>query len=127
MNEEEEYEINDILDNRYHYDKLRYKIAWINHSSNKAWYSAENFEHFKNILENYHQRYSEKLDSTLRLIVIIETMLSQWIKHKHKKAKQLIQNVFNKMKTNMNDQKRFNKDSFETNELTREELWVSVD
>jgi hypothetical protein len=27
MNEEEKYEINDILDNRYHYEKLQYKIA----------------------------------------------------------------------------------------------------
>jgi hypothetical protein len=52
MNEEEEYEINDILDNRYHYDKLQYRVAWIDHSSNRAWYSAKNFEHFKNILEN---------------------------------------------------------------------------
>jgi hypothetical protein len=25
--EEEKYEINDIFDNRYHYDKLQYKIA----------------------------------------------------------------------------------------------------
>jgi low affinity Fe/Cu permease len=35
----------------------------------------------------------------------------------HKEAKQLIQNVFNKMKAKMkeNDRKRFNKDSFEKN------------
>jgi hypothetical protein len=30
------------------------------------------------------------------------------------------------MKANMNDQKRFNKDSFEINELAREKLWVSA-
>jgi hypothetical protein len=77
MNDEEEYKVNDILNSRYHYDKLQYRIAWIDHSLDRAWYSAENFEHFKNILENYHQRYSEKFDSTLRLIIIIETMLSQ--------------------------------------------------
>jgi hypothetical protein len=108
MNEEEEYEINDILDSRYHYDKLQYEIAWIDHSSDRAWYSAENFEHFKNILEYYHRRYSEKLDLTLRLLVTIEAMLSQWIRDEHKKAKQLIQNVLNKMKAKMkeNDQMR---------------------
>jgi hypothetical protein len=126
IDEEEEYEMNDILNNRYHYDKLQYKIVWIDHFSDKAWYSAENFEHFKNILKNYHQRYFEKLDSTLRMIVIIETMLSQWIKNEHKKTKQLIQNVLNKMKANMNHQKRFNKDSFEINVLARNESWVSV-
>ncbi len=58
----------------------------------------------------------------MRLIVIINAMLSQRINNEHKKAKQLIQNVFNKMKANMNDQKRFNKDSFETNELARKEF-----
>jgi hypothetical protein len=44
-------------------------------------------------------------------------MLSQWIKDEHKKAKQLIQDVLNKMKAKMkeNDRKRFNKDSFEKN------------
>ncbi len=54
IDEEEEYKVNDILDSRYHYEKLQYKIIWIDHFSNKAWYSAENFEHFKNILKNYH-------------------------------------------------------------------------
>jgi hypothetical protein len=27
INDEEEYEMNDILNNRYHYEKLQYKIA----------------------------------------------------------------------------------------------------
>jgi hypothetical protein len=117
VNDEEEYEVNDVLDNRYHYDKLQYRVAWTDHSSDRAWYSAENFEHSKNILKNYHQRYSEKFDSKLRLIVIIEAMLSQWIKNEHKKAKQLIQDVLNRMKANMkeNDRKRSSKDSFEKN------------
>jgi hypothetical protein len=126
VNEEEEYEMNDILNSRYHYDKLQYKVVWIDHFSDRAWYSTENFEHFKNILKNYHQRYSEKLDSALRMIVIIETMLSQWIKNEHKEAKQLIQDVFNEMKADMNEQKRFNKDSFVTKILARKELWISA-
>jgi hypothetical protein len=89
--EEEEYEVNDILNSKYHYEKLQYKIAWIDHFSDRAWYSAENFQnHSKEILNDYHQRYSEKFDSTLRLIVIIEAMLSQWIRNEHKKTKLLI-------------------------------------
>ncbi len=117
IDEKEEYEVNDILDSRYHYEKLQYKVVWIDHFSNRAWYSTENFENSKNILKNYHQRYSEKLESELRLITIIETMLSQWIKNKHENAKRLIQNVLNKMKAEMkeSDRKRFNKDSFEKN------------
>jgi hypothetical protein len=44
IDEKEKYEINDILDSRYYYEKLQYRIAWIDHSSNRAWYSAENFQ-----------------------------------------------------------------------------------
>jgi hypothetical protein len=97
---------------------LQYRITWIDHSSDRAWYSAENFQnHSKEILNDYHLNYSENLESKLRLIVIIKAMLSQWIRDEHKKVKQLIQDVLNKMKAKMkeNDRKRFNKDSFETN------------
>jgi hypothetical protein len=90
-NEEKKYEINDILDSRYHYDKLQYRIVWIDHFSDRAWYSAENFQnHSKEILNDYHQRYSTKSESKMQLIAIIETMLSEWIKNEHKEAKQLI-------------------------------------
>ncbi len=118
VNDEEEYEVNDILNSRYHYEKLQHKVAWIDHFSDRAWYSTENFQnHSKEILNKYHQRYSEKLESELRLIVIIEAMLSQWIRDEHKEVKQLIQDVLDKMKAKMkkNDRKRFSKDSFEKN------------
>jgi hypothetical protein len=76
--EKKKYEINDILDSRYHYEKLQYKVIWIDHFSNRAWYSKENFQKYsKEILNDYHQKYLIKLESNLRLIVIIETMLSQ--------------------------------------------------
>jgi predicted metal-dependent hydrolase len=129
IKEKKKYEINDILNSRYHYEKLQYKVAWIDHFSNRAWYSTESFQnHSKEILNDYHQRYSEKSESKLRLIVIIQAMLSQWIRDKHKKAKQLIQNVLNKMKAEMkkNNRKRISKDSFEINDLTRKKSWVST-
>jgi predicted metal-dependent hydrolase len=115
--EKEKYEINDILNSRYHYEKLQYRIVWIDHSSNRAWYSTENFDNSKNILEDFHRRYSEKFKSELRLIVIIEAMLSQWVKNEHKKAKQLIQDVLNKMKAKMkeNDRMRSKEDSLTNN------------
>jgi predicted metal-dependent hydrolase len=75
---EKKNEIDNILNNRYHYKKLQYKIAWIDHFLNKAWYSEKNFqEHSKEILNDYHRRYSNKLESNLHLIATIETMLSQ--------------------------------------------------
>jgi ribosomal protein S17E len=105
--EEKEYEINDILDSRYHYEKLQYRVAWIDHLSDRAWYSTENFQnHSKEILNDYHQRYSEKFESKLRLIVILEAILSKWIRNEHKKAKQLIQDVLNKMKAKMKENDR---------------------
>jgi predicted metal-dependent hydrolase len=89
--EKEKYKVNNILDNRYHYEKLQYRIAWIDHFSNRAWYSTKNFQnHSKKILNDYHRRYFTKFKSNLRLIAIIEAMLSQWIKNEHKKIKQLI-------------------------------------
>ncbi len=116
--EDEEYEMNDILDSRYHYEKLQYKVVWIDHFSDRVWYSTENFQnHSKEILNDYHQRYSEKFESNLRLIVIIEAMISQWIKIDYKEAKRLIQDVLNRMKAKMkeHDRKRSSKDSFEKN------------
>jgi hypothetical protein len=99
--------MNDILDSRYHYEKLQYRVAWIDHSSDRAWYSTETFQnHSKEILNDYHQRYSTKSESKLRLIVIIEAMLSQWIRNEHKEAKRLIQDVLNKMKTKMKENDR---------------------
>ncbi len=35
VDEEEKYEMNDILNSRYHYEKLQYKVVWIDHSSDR--------------------------------------------------------------------------------------------
>ncbi len=104
---EKKYEIDDILDSRYHYEKLQYKVVWTDHSSDKAWYSEENFqEHSKEILNDYHRRYSNKFESNLRLIATIEALLSQWIRDEQNEAKQLIQDILNKMKAKMKENNR---------------------
>jgi hypothetical protein len=77
VNEEKKYEINDVLNSRYHYNKLQYKVSWREHSSNEIWYSAENFEHSKKIMIDYHTRYSNKSESELRLIHVINVII--WI------------------------------------------------
>jgi hypothetical protein len=125
-NEEKKYEINDILNNRYHYEKLQYKIVWTDHSSDRIWYFAENFQkHLKEILIDYHQKYSNKSKSELRLIALIASMIDHfyWLQQ----AKNLVKNTLNKMQTKMkNNRKIFNKDSFVINVLTREERWISA-
>jgi hypothetical protein len=113
--EKEEYEVNDILNSRYHYDKLQYRVVWIDHLSDRVWYSTENFDHSKKILVDYHERYSNKAESELRLIASIESMIEHfyWLQQ----AKNLVKDILNKMKAKMkeNDRKRSNKDSFEKN------------
>jgi hypothetical protein len=98
--EEEKYKINDILDNRYHYDKLSYKVVWLDHFSDRAWYSAENFQnHSKNVIIEYHQKYSNKSESELRLIASIASMTDYfyWLQQ----AKNLVKDILNKMQTKM--------------------------
>jgi predicted metal-dependent hydrolase len=124
---EEEYEIDDILNSRYHYEKLQYKVVWTDHSSNRAWYFAENFQkHSKEILIDYHQRYSNKSKSKLRLIALIASMTDHfyWLQQ----AKNLVKDILNKMQAKMkkDNRKEFSKDSFVTNVLARKELWVSA-
>jgi predicted metal-dependent hydrolase len=125
--EDEKYEIDDILNSRYHYDKLQYKVAWTNHSSDRVWYFAENFQkHSKNILNDYHQRYFNKSESKLRLIASIASMTNHfyWLQQ----TKNLVKETLNKMQTKMkkDNRKEFSKDSFVTNVLTRKELWISA-
>jgi hypothetical protein len=77
--EKKKYEINDILNSRYHYDKLQYRIVWIDHFSDRTWYSAKNFQnHSKNVLIEYHQKYSNKSESELRLIASIASMIDHF-------------------------------------------------
>jgi ribosomal protein S17E len=129
---EKKYEIDDILNNRYHYEKLQYKVVWTNHSSNKAWYLKQNFqEHLKEILNDYHRRYSNKFDSNLRLIATIEALLSQWIRNEHKKTKQLIQDMLNKMKAKMKkmiecDQNKVRLLIFSIDTKRRKYVWIRL-
>jgi hypothetical protein len=113
--EKEEYEVNDILNSRYHYDKLQYKVVWIDHLSDRVWYSTKNFDHSKKILVDYHEKYSNKAESELRLMTSIKSMIEHfyWLQQ----AKNLVKDTLNKMKAKMkeNDRKRFSKDSFEKN------------
>jgi hypothetical protein len=128
IEEEKEYEIDDILNSRYHYEKLQYRVEWTGHSSDRAWYPAENFQkHSREILNDYHQRYSDKSESELRLIASIASMTDHfyWLQQ----AKNLVKDILNKMQAEMkrDDRKEFSKGSFVTNALARKELWVSAD
>jgi hypothetical protein len=82
---------------------LQYKMRWIEHSSNRKWYSSKNFEHAKEIETDYHDRYSNKSKShsIIMSLIIHRVMNANWISQKIKNAKKLIQKILNKMKKEM--------------------------
>ncbi len=87
---------------------MQYKIRWIEHSSNRKWYSIENFENAKEILTNYHQRYLDKSNSHSLIIQFLFISLmthliksSIWAQKSIQEAKNMIENILNKMKKEM--------------------------
>ena len=62
IDNETEWKINDILNFRRSEKnrKLQYRANWMNHSFDKKWYDAVNFNNAKNIVVEFHARYSNK-------------------------------------------------------------------
>jgi hypothetical protein len=81
--------------------RLQYKIRWIEHSSNRKWYSTENFDHAKEIVIDYHDRYSNKFKSQSIIAALIIDRYIDWLHQSIKNAKELIQKILNKMKKQM--------------------------
>jgi hypothetical protein len=83
---------------------LQYKVKWIEHSSNRKWYSVENFDHAMNIVVDYHDRYSNKSNShSIIVSLIINKVLKiDWIKQNMRDAQNLIQKILDRMKKEMN-------------------------
>jgi hypothetical protein len=109
INDEKKFDVNNIIDsrliNKAFNKRLQYKIRWIEHSSNRKWYSIENFENVKEILTNYHQRYFDKSNSHFFIIQFLFISLMthfinsfSWIQKSIQKAKNMIENILNKMK-----------------------------
>jgi len=56
---EDEYELDEIIDSRLHYNKLQYRAKWKGYSPehDKAWYTAENFNNAEHTVQRFHRRY----------------------------------------------------------------------
>ena len=54
---EDEYELDVIIDSRFHYNKLQYRAKWMAYSPepDKVWYPAENFDHAAHTVQGFHQ------------------------------------------------------------------------
>jgi hypothetical protein len=112
IEDKEKYHVNDIIDsrliNKTFNKRLQYKIRWIEHSSNRKWYSVENFDHAMKIVIDYHQRYLDKSSSHFfvlqSLFISLMTHLTNsfsWAQKNIRKTKNMIEIILNKMKKEM--------------------------
>ncbi len=105
IDEEQKFDVENIVDSRLmsraFNKRLQYKIRWIEHSSDRKWYSTENFDHAKEIVINYHNRYSNKLESQSIIVALIINRYINWIHQDIKNAKKLIQKILDRMKKKM--------------------------
>jgi hypothetical protein len=107
IDDEQKFEIENIVDfclmNRAFNKHLQYKVKWVKHFSDRKWYSVENFDHAKEIVVDYHNRYSYKSESQSIIVSLIinRIMKINWIKQNMKNAQNLIQKFLNKMKKKM--------------------------
>jgi len=59
---EDEYELEEIIDSRLHYNKLQYRAKWKGYSPehDKVMYPAENFNNAEHTVQRFHRRYPRK-------------------------------------------------------------------
>ena len=59
---ENEYELDKIIDSRFHYNKLQYRAKWKGYSPehDKVWYPAENFNNASLSVRKFYQHYPDK-------------------------------------------------------------------
>ena len=57
---EDEYELEEIIDSRLHYNKLQYRAKWKGYSPehDKVWYPAESFNKAEDTVQRFHRRYA---------------------------------------------------------------------
>jgi hypothetical protein len=112
IDDEEKFDVKNIIDSRLTErsinKRLQYKIKWMKHSSDRKWYSIENFENAKEIVADYHQRYLDKSSShsfaiqSLFISLMTHFINSfSWARKDIQKTKNIIENILNKMKIEM--------------------------
>jgi hypothetical protein len=112
IDDEEKFDVKNIIDSRLTEksinNKLQYKIKWMRHSSNRKWYSIENFENAKEIVADYHQKYSDKSNSHSLAIQFLFISLMMhliksfiWARKNIQKTKNIVEDILNKMKIKM--------------------------
>ncbi len=105
IDDEQKFDVENIVDfrlmSRAFNKRLQYKVRWIEHLSNRKWYSTENFDHAKEIVTDYHDRYLNKSRSQSIIVALIIDRYIDWIHQNIKNAKELIQKILDRMKKEM--------------------------
>jgi len=59
---EDEYQVDEIIDSRLHYNKLQYRAKWKGYSPehDKVWYPAENLNNAEHTVQRFHRHYPGK-------------------------------------------------------------------
>jgi hypothetical protein len=61
IDDEPEWEVEEILDSRRHRNQLQYRVKWTGfHNQDKTWYPATNFENSQEEVNRFHRRYPNK-------------------------------------------------------------------
>ena len=65
VDDKKAWNVDDILNNRHHYDRLQYKIKWHELNRDNEWYYANKnkFKHSQKVVDEFHKRYSKKSKS----------------------------------------------------------------
>ena len=56
---EQEWEVEEVLDSRYRYRKLEYKVKWAGEEET-TWQPAADLEHSPELVAEFHQKYPSK-------------------------------------------------------------------
>ncbi len=62
INDEDEWEIDDILNFQWYRRQLQYRVKWKNYDNNLNWYNADNneFMNAQEMIDDFHIKYSRK-------------------------------------------------------------------
>ena len=62
INDQEEWEVDDILDSRFWHGRLQYKVNWSGYDLDLEWYNSDRgeFEHAADVVDEYHRQYPDR-------------------------------------------------------------------
>ena len=79
INENFEWEMNDILKFRYHYNRFQYRVNWSNWSHDRIWYYVDNeeFDNVRDVVNDYHRTHFVvvNFESFKSIVVIFEIIV----------------------------------------------------